>query len=200
MAEFVEGFEFLVPLVQEVSIFGSARTQEDHPSYQDARTLGKLLGQNGFTVLTGGGPGIMEAANRGAVEGGGESVGLNIQLPREQRTNSYVKRSIGFHYFFTRKVMLSASAQAYVFYPGGFGTMDEMTEMITLIQTGKMPDNVPVILVGKDYWGPWLEWVKSAMMMDGHYIEPEELAIIQLVNSAEEAFNIIKETHERPYG
>ena len=199
MAEFVEGFEFLQPLVGEVSIFGSARTQENNEFYISARKLGKLLGENGFTVLTGGGPGIMEAANRGAVEGGGESVGLNIQLPREQRTNPYVKRSIGFHYFFTRKVMLSASAQAYVFYPGGFGTMDEMTEMVTLIQTGKMPDNVPVILVGKSYWGPWLEWVKTAMG-EAHYIEPEELKIIQLVDTPEEALKIIQSTHERPFG
>lgn len=200
MAEFVEGFEFLQPLVKEVSIFGSARSQETDPYYISARALGKMLGENGFTVLTGGGPGIMEAANRGAVEGGGESVGLNIQLPREQRTNPYVKRSVGFHYFFTRKVMLSASAQAYVFYPGGFGTMDEMTEMITLIQTGKMPDNVPVILVGKAYWGPWLEWVTKYMMTENRYIEPEEFNIIQLVDTPEEAFKIIQQTHERPFG
>ena len=144
MAEFVEGFEFLYPLRREVTIFGSAQLTEKSHWYQEALAFGRLLAENNFTVITGGGPGVMEAANRGAVEGGGESIGLDIELPTTQRRNEYIKRGIGFHYFFIRKVMLSASAQAYVFFPGGFGTLDEFFEMITLVQTKKM-EPVPIV-------------------------------------------------------
>lgn len=200
MSEFVEGFEFLSKLKGEVSIFGSARATSASPRYKAARELGFLLAKKGYTMITGGGPGIMEAANRGAFDAGGESVGLNIQLPIEQRTNKYVKKGMGFHYFFTRKVMLSASAQAYVFFPGGFGTLDEMTEMVTLVQTGKIPSNVPVILYGKDFWQPFLDWVKTAMTEQHRYLEPEEMAIIHLVDTPEEAVKIIAKTHERPFG
>ncbi len=200
MAEFIEGFEFISKLTGEVSIFGSARAMPSDPYYQQARELGHALGKKGYTMVTGGGPGIMEAANRGAYEADAPSVGLNIQLPMEQRTNDFVKKGMGFHYFFTRKVMLSASAQAYVFFPGGFGTLDEMSEMVTLVQTGKIPKNVPIILYGKKFWSPFMDWVNGMMCEQQRYIEKEELAIINLVDTVEEAVAIIKQTHERPFG
>ena len=199
MAEFVDGFQFLKDLKKEVTIFGSTRVPEGSRWYEEAREFGNLLAEAGFTVITGGGPGIMEAANRGAVEGKGESIGLNIQLPREQRMNAYVKRGMGFHYFFTRKVMLSASAQAYIFFPGGFGTMDEVTELVEMIQTKKM-QRVPIILVGKEYWNGYLAWVEAAMLAGDHpFIDTEDLHIMHVVDSAGEAFAIVKETKERPY-
>lgn len=197
MAEFIEGFEFLSRLDREVTFFGSARAMPENRYYKMARQLGGRLAKAGYTVITGGGPGIMEAGNRGAFEVGGESVGLDIQLPMEQRRNKYVKQSKGFHYFFTRKVMLSASAQAYVFFPGGFGTLDELFEVVTLIQTGKMSDQVPVVLVGKDYWEGALKWIKEMMMEKNHFIEPFEFEILRVVDSVDEAFSIIKDTRER---
>ncbi len=200
MAEFIEGFEFLDKLHGEVSIFGSARATSKDPYFKSARKLGRLLAESGYTVITGGGPGIMEAANWGAFEGGGESIGLDIELPTEQRRNKYVTRSIGFHYFFTRKVMLSAAAQAYVYFPGGFGTLDEMTEMATLLQTGKIPKNVPIILVGKDFWKPFLDWLEHVDFQQRHYIFEEDLDLLHLVDTPEEAMKIIKKTMERPYG
>lgn len=200
MAEFIEGFEFLSKLKQEVSVFGSARITESSHHYQEAQKLGYLLGKRGYSVLTGGGPGIMEAANRGASEAKSESIGLNIQLAHEQRTNPYVTKSIAFHYFFTRKVMLSASAQAYVYFPGGFGTMDEMTEMVTLVQTGKIPSDVPIILVGKKFWQPFVDWANQMMVMEHKFVDPEEMKILHLVNTAEEAVKIIQSTHERSFG
>lgn len=197
MAEFVEGFEFLSSLHREVTFFGSARALPDHPYYKFARDLGSRLAKEGFTIITGGGPGIMEAGNRGAFEAGGESVGLDIVLPMEQRRNQYVKKSKGFHYFFTRKVMLSASAQAYVFFPGGFGTLDELFEVVTLIQTGKMSDLVPVILVGKDYWTGMLEWIKKTMLEKNRFIEPFEMDIMHVVDTVDDAVKLISKTPER---
>lgn len=197
MAEFVEGFEFLAHLKNEVTFFGSARSGPDDPYYQIARELGFLCAKNGHAVITGGGPGVMEAANRGAFESGGESVGININLPMEQRQNTYVRKSMGFHYFFTRKVMLSASAQAYIFFPGGFGTMDELFEMVTLIQTGKMSDQVPVILIGSAFWEPMLTWIKQVMIEQYRYVSSEDLSIFHVVDTAEAAFKIIKKTKER---
>lgn len=195
MAEFVDGFQFLSELKKEVSIFGSARTKEGDPEYKKARKLAYLLGKAGFSMVTGGGPGIMEAANRGAKEAGADSIGLNIQLPREQRANKYVSRGIAFHYFFSRKVMLSAAAQAYVFFPGGFGTLDEMTELVTLIQTKKM-EAIPIILVGKKFWTPFLKWVQEDMIKNER-VSPEDEKIYKLVDSPEEAFKIIKSSKER---
>lgn len=197
MAEFVEGFEFLSKLKKEVTFFGSARAFTGSHTYEMAKELAYILAKSGYTVITGGGPGIMEAANWGAFDAGGESVGLDIALPMEQRRNQYVKRGMGFNYFFTRKVMLSASAQAYVFFPGGFGTMDELFEMATLIQTRKMSRKVPIILVGRRFWTPMLAWMKEMMWEDERYIEKEDLSILRLVDSAEEAFEIIKQTQER---
>ncbi|MCE9643588.1 MAG: TIGR00730 family Rossman fold protein [Candidatus Andersenbacteria bacterium] len=198
MAEFVDGFEFLYPLRKEVTFFGSARLPETDKWYNVARALGRLLAENQFTVITGGGPGIMEAGNRGAYEGGGESIGLDIQLPTEQRRNAYVKKGIGFHYFFTRKVMLSASAQAYVFFPGGFGTLDEFFEMITLIQTKKM-NGVPVICVGKEFWEPLDTWIRTSLVQTFKTISPEDIDLYAIVDTPEEAFDIIKESKERKY-
>lgn len=197
MAEFVEGFEFLSKLKKEVSVFGSARAGSGNKYYQAAKDLGYKCAKGGFTIVTGGGPGIMEAANWGAFDGGGDSVGLDIMLPMEQRNNQYVRRSMGFHYFFTRKVMLSASSQAYIFFPGGFGTMDEMFEIITLIQTGKMSNEVPVILFGRDFWQPMLAWVKDKVCEENRFIDKVDMEIIHLVDTAEEAYQIIKKTHER---
>jgi hypothetical protein len=200
MAEFIEGFEFLSKLQKEVTIFGSARIMPDQPYYKVARELGALLGKNGYSVITGGGPGIMEAANRGAFDVGGESVGLDIELPKGQRRNKYALKAMGFHYFFTRKVMLSASAQAYVFLPGGFGTLDEMTEMLTLIQTGKITPDVPLILVGKEFWQPFLDWVETALCEKHKFVEKADIGIMRVVDTAQEAYDIIKKTHEREFG
>lgn len=200
MAEFIDGFEFLDSLRSEVTIFGSARAQTDDVYYQLAKELGYKLGKEGYTMVTGGGPGIMEAANWGAYEGGGVSVGLDIELPTEQRRNQFVTRAIGFHHFFTRKVMLSASAQAYIFFPGGFGTLDEMSEMVTLIQTGKIPRNVPVILFGKKFWSKFLEWVETEVLEENRYVSEKDFDILHVVDTTEEAMKIIRKTTERPYG
>lgn len=199
MAEFIEGFEFLSKLKKEVSIFGSARAMHSDPHYQLARDLGNALAKKGYTMVTGGGPGIMQAANHGAAEAGGVSVGLNIQLANEQRMNKYVNKGMGFHYFFTRKVMLSASAQAYVFFPGGFGTLDEMTEMATLVQTGKIPKNVPIILFGKKFWTPFLEWLHNVVELEDRYIEEEDFVLIHPVDTVAEAMKIIDKTFEREF-
>ena len=200
MAEFIEGFEFISKLKNEVSIFGSARAMSNDPYYKQARLLGEALGKKGFTMVTGGGPGIMEAANRGAMDAGADSVGLNIQLQTEQRMNRFVKKGMGFHYFFTRKVMLSASAQAYVFFPGGFGTLDEMTEMVTLVQTRKIPKNVPIILFGKKFWQPFLDWLHNVVEIEDRYIEEEDFVLMHPVDTVEEAVKIITKTVERPFG
>jgi len=200
MAEFIEGFEFLDKFHGEVSIFGSTRVPVEDKNYREAKKLGKILAESGYTVITGGGPGIMEAANWGAYDAGGESVGLDIELPHEQRRNQYVTRSLGFHYFFTRKVMMSAAAQAYVFFPGGFGTLDELLEMTTLRQTDKIPKNVPIILVNKSYWEPFVQWVRESLYKENKYINKEDIDILQIVDSAEDALKIIKTTSERPYG
>ena len=198
MAEFVEGFQFLATTTREVSIFGSARLQPGSHWYEVAVELGRLLGEEGFTVVTGGGPGIMEAANKGAFESGAPSVGLNIQLPHEQRTNSYVTRSHAFYYFFTRKVMLAASAQAYVYFPGGYGTLDELFEILTLIQTAKS-EAIPVVLVGKEYWSGLVQWLEKTVYEEFDTIDREDLRIFHLVDSAAEAFEIVRKSKERTF-
>lgn len=190
MAELVEGFQLLTTVEREVTIFGSARTHPNSHWYKEAHTLGRLLGKEGFTVITGGGPGIMEAANRGAFEVGAQSIGLNIQLPREQHLNGYTTRSKGFHYFFTRKVMLAAAAQAYVIFPGGFGTLDELFELITLVQTGKS-SRMPIVLVGKEFWQPLIAWLEASVYGTHDAIDLEDLRILTLVDSAQEAYDIV---------
>ncbi len=197
MAESVEGFEFLSRLRNEVSIFGSARTKSTHKYYKIARDVGYVLGKNGYSVITGGGPGIMEAANQGAHKAGGVSVGLDIELSHEQRRNKYADKAMGFHYFFNRKLMLSISSQAYIFFPGGFGTVDEMSEMLCLIQTGKIPREVPMILVGESYWKPLIRWMKKAMLDDDHYIDKDDLKLLHVVDSVEEVCALVAKTTER---
>ena len=164
--EFVEGFDTLAGLGPAVSIFGSARTPESDRFYQDAVETARLLAEAGLVIITGGGPGIMEAGNRGAKLGGGTSIGLNIELPFEQGTNPYVETAINFRYFFVRKTMFVKYAQAFVIFPGGFGTLDELFESLTLIQTGKIY-NFPVILYGSEYWTGLLEWLRGTMLAAG---------------------------------
>lgn len=194
MAEFVDGFQFLADFngVKTITFFGSARFPETNHWYGVARELGNLLAKNGYGIVTGGGPGIMEAGNRGVTELDGESLGLNIQLPYEQRVNPYVKRGIGFHYFFSRKVMLSYAAQAYVYFPGGFGTLDEFFELVTLIQTKKISTKIPIICVGKEYWDPLVAWMRNDMYGKFGAVDKEDLDIFTIVDTAQEAFDIIK--------
>ncbi len=198
MAEFVEGFEFLADYQKSVTIFGSTRDSEaTHKWYEEARKLGMLLAREGFAVVTGGGPGIMEAANRGAAEIGGQAVGLNIQLPKEQRINPYVNHAKGFHYFFTRKLMLTYSAQCYVYFPGGFGTLDEFFEIITLIQTKKIATHIPVVLVSRDFWTPLYNWMHDYMNNKNGAIDSDDLEIFKIVDSAEEAMEIVRNSKPR---
>ena len=197
MAEFVEGFEFITDFKRSVGIFGSTDFKEDNPYYQEARKLANMLSKEKFTVITGGGPGIMEAANRGAYEAGGESVGLNIELPEGQKTNEYVKKPMGFHYFFTRKVMFSFACNVYVFFPGGFGTLDEFFEMVTLIQTKKLPQPILVVAVSKDYWQPLFNWLDQGVCQKQKAIDKQDLSIFKLVDSAPEAFKVIKEFNKK---
>src|SRR3989344_4523509 len=197
LSEFVDGWQFLADYKKTVSFFGSARFLEGDKWYEEARKLGKMAAEAGFAVVTGGGPGIMEAGNRGAVEGVGKSIGLNIQLGAEQRINPYVQESMAFHYFFSRKVMLSFAARAYIFSPGGLGTLDEMFELITLIQTKKISENVAVILLGKDYWEPIDKLLREHLYEKFKTIDKEDLNIYKIVDSAEEAFELIKDAPSR---
>ncbi len=190
MAEFVEGIETLSDVNNAVTIFGSARVKPDDIYYQKTENLTRLLVQNGFSVITGGGGGIMEAANKGAGEAGGKSVGMNIQLPFEQKPNSYANINIHYKYFFMRKVMFVKYAVAYVILPGGFGTMDELFEALTLIQTKKIK-SFPLILMGSNYWNGLLDWLKKTMLAEGK-ISPADLDLIQVVDEPEEVVKLIK--------
>lgn len=192
MAEFIEGFHFLADLKKTITVFGSTSFDQENQYYKEARKLGNLLAKGGYTVITGGGPGIMEAANRGAFEEKGKSVGINIELPEGQRMNKYLRKHIGFNHFFTRKVMLSFSSQAYVFFPGGFGTLDEFFEMVTLVQTKKLAKPVPIIVVGKEFWQPIFSWIENEVYVKNQAIKKEDLNIFQLVDSAKEAYKIIE--------
>lgn len=199
MAEFIEGFEFLSKLKKEVTFFGSARVTEFDEDYKDARQLAYKLGKAGFAIITGGGPGVMEAANRGASEAGANSIGLNIQLPTEQRINKYVKRGTGFYYFFTRKVMLSMSARAYIYFPGGFGTLDEFLEIITLIQTRKAPP-LPVVLMGKEYWEPFTKFINDTVYRKFGAIEKADMDIFYLAKNVDDAYHyILKNSKPRKF-
>jgi len=197
MSEFVDGWQFLADFDKTITIFGSARTPEDDKWYLEARKLGNILAQNKFSVVTGGGPGIMEASNRGAFEKDGDSIGIDIKLPFEQRENAYLTKSQGFYYFFVRKVMLAYSARAYVFFPGGYGTLDELFEMLTLLQTKKIERNIPVVLVGKDFWTPLVKWIEETVISKYQTASPEDVHIFSVVDTAEEAFNIIKKAPAR---
>jgi uncharacterized protein (TIGR00730 family) len=194
MAEFVESFEHMrgtPPML--VSVFGSARTAESDADYVSARELGKLLHHAGYGVITGGGPGIMEAAARGAHENGGTSIGLNIELPMEQNPNSYQTLSLSFNYFFVRKVCFLKYSTAFIVYPGGFGTLDELSEVLTMVQTAKI-NMIPIIFVNRKFWGGLLEWFKNTLVT-GKMISPEDMDLIQLVDTAEEAVQYLKECH-----
>ena len=197
MAEFVDGFQLIQSLNKTVSFFGSARFDENDHHYKEARELAQKLGKAGFTIVTGGGPGIMEAGNRGAMEVKAPSIGLNIELPTEQHLNPYTTRSQGFHYFFTRKVMLSFAAQAYVFFPGGFGTLNELTELLMLVQTKKI-DPLPVILVGKDFWRPFMKWIEVHVYQNHNAIDKEDMGIYHLAQNVDEAYEIISNIETCP--
>ena len=197
MAEFVEGFQFLFDFKKTVTFFGSARFKPDNRWYQEAEKLAQMLAKDKFAIITGGGPGIMEAGNKGAFEKGGNSVGINIQLMQEQRINPFVNKSAGFHYFFTRKVMLSYASWAYVFFPGGFGTLDEFFELVTLVQTKKVSADIPLVIVGKDYWTPLLSWINETVYQKFESIDKEDMNLYTLVDTAEEAYEVVKKCKPR---
>ncbi len=190
MAEFVDSIEDLSQIHNGVTVFGSARVKPEDPYYQMAEKLGRLLVQNGFAVITGGGPGIMEAANKGAAEAGGRSVGMNIKLPFEQKPNLYANLQIDYKYFFIRKVMFVKYAVAYIIMPGGYGTMDEFFEALTLIQT-KRVKSFPVVLMGREYWQGLLDWLKNTMLRT-NMILPFDIEMIQIMDEPEEVVKHIQ--------
>ncbi len=194
ISEFTEGFDKLSNLGFGVSIFGSARTKETDPDYARARELARRLGEDGFYVVTGGGPGIMEAANRGAAEAGAVSIGLNIELPHEQNKNPYQNLSVDFRYFFARKVMFVKHSMSYVCMPGGFGTLDEFFESLTLMQTNKIYP-MPLVLMGCDYWRDLYRWVSGTMLKEGKITE-KDLALVTLTDDVEEVLDIIRRHRE----
>jgi uncharacterized protein (TIGR00730 family) len=190
MGEFVQGFEDLAHIKNGVSVFGSARTPADHPEYKSAQETGALLAGAGYSVITGGGPGIMEAANRGAFEAGGTSVGCNIELPHEQFSNPYLTLSMKFKYFFVRKMMFVKYSDAFIIFPGGFGTLDELFESLTLIQTRKI-HNFPVVLFGSAYWQGMLDWLRGPMLAEAKIVE-EDFKRLHVTDSPAEIIEIIK--------
>ena len=194
MAEFVDGFEAMAPVGKAVTIFGSARMGPEDPFYKAAEKTARLLAKARFAVITGGGPGIMEAGNKGAAEAGGTSVGLNIALPHEQESNRYQTIGLDFHYFYARKVMFLKYASAIVCFPGGYGTLDELMETLTLVQTGKTGP-LPIVLFGSSYWGGFVEWMRASLWP--HFINETDLDIFRLADSPEEAVRLVKEGVKR---
>src|SRR6266436_5474723 len=190
MGEFVTGFDELATLTRGVSIFGSARTKADDPDYGAAQETAALLARAGFAVITGGGPGLMEAANRGAFEAGGLSIGCNIELPFEQQSNRYTNLSIDFRYFFVRKTMFVKYSNGFAIFPGGFGTLDELFEALTLVQTRKI-HNFPVVLYGSEYWQEMLDWLRGRMLSDGKIVE-DDFRRLHVTDSAEEIVSVVK--------
>ena len=189
MGEFIDGFDALARLGPAVSIFGSARTPATDPMYEQAKQLAYRLAENGLTIITGGGPGIMEAANRGAREAGGVSVGLGIELPHEQGINPHVDVAIDFRYFFVRKTMFVKYAQSFVIFPGGFGTLDELFESVTLVQTGKI-EHFPTILFGSHYWGGLLDWLRQTVADEGK-VDPRDLDLLRVSDDVDEVVDVI---------
>ena len=197
--EFQRGFDAVARVPRPaVTVFGSARIDRDDPEYEQARLCGRLLAEAGFAVVTGGGPGTMEAANRGAQEGGGYSVGFNIELPHEQAPNPYVDLGLTFHHFYARKVMLVKAAEGFILFPGGFGTLDELFESLTLIQTDKVRE-FPVSLVGLDYWQGLLEWIAEHPLSEG-MISPEDVNLLNLTDDVAEAVELARDCWERHCG
>src|SRR5881398_3395737 len=194
-AEFVEGFGLLAELPRAVSVFGSARTPPGTPEYADAERIGAALARAGYAVITGGGPGVMEAANKGCCEAGGTSVGLGIELPFEQRINDWVDVGLNFRYFFARKTMFVKYAQAFVVFPGGFGTMDELFEALTLVQTGKVT-SFPVILFGSSYWAGLQQWIRDRVLAEGK-ISPEDLDLMVVTDDIQHAADIVQQFYQR---
>jgi uncharacterized protein (TIGR00730 family) len=194
MAEFVEGFEEMAGVGKAVTIFGSARTRPDDPFYKAAEQTSRLLAKAGFAVITGGGPGIMEAGNKGAFEAGGKSIGLNISLPNEQEANRYQTTGLDFHYFYARKVMFVKYASAFICFPGGYGTLDEFFETLTLVQTQKV-EAFPIILFGSAYWGGLAGWIRSTL--SPHFIDEEDNDIFRIVDTPQEAVRVVKEGIKR---
>jgi uncharacterized protein (TIGR00730 family) len=190
MSEFVQGFELLREYGLAATFWGSARLTSDNKYYKDAEELAAKLAKKGFAIISGGGPGIMEASNVGAFKVGGQSIGLNIELPFEQELNPYTTRSLNFDFFFSRKVMLTFASEVYVYFPGGFGTLDELFEIMTLIQTKKI-DPIPVILYGKDFWSPLIEFFEEQLLKEFETISPEDMKIYHVVDSVDEAFKLI---------
>jgi uncharacterized protein (TIGR00730 family) len=190
LAEFVEGFDALASLGPAITVFGSARVNEGSPAYETAREIGRLLAKDGYAVITGGGPGVMEGANRGCQEAGGMSVGCNIELPHEQDINPYVDLGVEFRYFFARKTMFVKYADGFVILPGGFGTMDELFEALTLIQTGKI-QHFPIILVGKAFFGGLIDWMRATLLAEG-MISPGDIDLIALTDDPKEVIEIVR--------
>jgi len=196
-SELVEGYERLDKITPAVSIFGSARIKEDNHYYKDSVKLGRILSDTGFSVITGGGPGIMEAGNKGAHEGNSPSIGLNITLPFEQKPNNYQDIELSYRYFFTRKAMFIKHSIAYVVMPGGFGTLDELFDITTLVQTKKKAD-MPIILYGKDFWAGLMDWIETTMVEFG-VIDKNDLKLLHLVDSIDETMEIIEEHYKNTY-
>ena len=193
--EFVFGINALAEVGSAISVFGSARFPESHPMCEAARRLGGLLAHAGFAVITGGGPGVMEAANRGAFEAGGLSIGCNIELPFEQAGNPYTNLAVNFRYFFVRKMMFVKFSNGFVIFPGGFGTLDELFEALTLVQTRKI-SRFPIILYGRSYWRGLLDWIKDTQLAEGA-ISPEDLDLVMLTDSVEEARDILVDCYQK---
>jgi uncharacterized protein (TIGR00730 family) len=194
--EFLQGFVAVEKIGRPgVTVFGSARVREGHPAYDEARVVGKLLAEAGFAVVTGGGPGVMEAANRGSREGGGVSVGFNIELPHEQFSNPYVDIGLTFNHFYARKTMFVKAAEGFVIFPGGFGTLDELFESLTLIQTGKVL-HFPVVLFDSRFWQPMLDWVRERPLAE-EMVSPEDLELVAVTDDPAEAVRTIVECYDR---
>jgi uncharacterized protein (TIGR00730 family) len=190
MSEFVQGFELLRSHGLAATFWGSARTSPTDPLYKAAEELAAKLAKKGFAIISGGGPGIMEASNVGAFKVGGKSIGLNIELPFEQKLNPYTTESLNFDFFFSRKVMLTFASEVYVYFPGGFGTLDELFEIMTLIQTKKI-EKIPILLYGREYWEPLVRWFEKDLLKKHKTISPEDLEIFHLVDSVDEAYQYI---------
>ena len=194
--EFLQGFRAVDRIDRPaVSLFGSARVHEGHPAYEEAREVGRRFAEAGFAVVTGGGPGVMEAANRGAKEGGGLSVGFNIELPHEQHENPYLDIEMTFHHFYARKTMFVKAAEGFVIFPGGFGTLDELFEALTLIQTGKVL-HFPVVLYDHGYWAPLLDWIRGPLLAEG-MISPEDLELLVVTDDPDKAVKVLVDCYEQ---